>query len=459
MALPRLEQEFIAAGGSREAFDEVAHGGLRATDLVRQDGETAPVEARALALRALKPGVLLEYHCYNERGRDQGQAILRFGAWIDQSLLQFRGVHLGASDGYYDWWAKANLDAGKTTYHLCEAKRARCRIPDVGGGDNIHVGKRHLVNPLCLMRGDYGESLGLQELREGLEARLVHFPPLAPPVDPGKSGRPEVVVVPRSGLDEAMDGEQPGLEDPRFEKMMEMAQKAKQGDQAPRGRSPKKTASSGFGGVLLSRAQKQDERSRSRGGASPGAVSGDEPKPSGRPAKKRRGRSSSSSKDGSSEEPDFQKASSREVDLIRMSRRDPGCLLRSALKEMSRYLTARGEAETEDSSRGRVLSYLHQILLPQYPKAGLRSQRELITLGSALDLLLDGELGRCGDLLIQRFKAVEASLAADGNWSLAKHQELIPGQASLSSRAELTEAAKAELRALKLKAALQKGNK
>ena len=250
-----------------------------------------------------------------------------------------------------------------------------------------------------------------------------------------------------------------GLEDPRFEKMMEMAQKAKQGDQAPRGRSPKKTSGGGFGGVLLSRAQKQDERSRSRGGASPGAVSGDEPKPSGRPAKKRRGRSSSSSKDGSSEEPDFQKASSREVDLIRMSRRDPGCLLRSALKEMSRYLTARGEAETEDSSRGRVLSYLHQILLPQYPKAGLRSQRELITLGSALDLLLDGELGRCGNLLIQRFKAVEASLAADGNWSLAKHQELIPGQASLSSRAELTEAAKAELRALKLKAALQKGNK
>ena len=206
MALPRLEQEFIAAGGSREAFDEVAHGGLRATDLVRQDGESAPVEARALALRALKPGVLLEYQCYNERGRDQGQAILRFGAWIDQSLMQFRGVHLGASDGYYDWWAKANLDAGKTTYHLCEAKRSRCRIPDVGGGENIHVGKWHLVNPLCLMRGDYGESLGLQELREGLEARLVHFPPLAPPVDPGKGGRPEVVVVPRSGLDEAMDG-------------------------------------------------------------------------------------------------------------------------------------------------------------------------------------------------------------------------------------------------------------
>lgn len=72
-----------------------------------------------------------------------------------------------------------------------------------------------------------------------------------------------------------------------------------------------------------------------------------------------------------------------------------------------------------------------------------------MTLATALDFLLDGRLGQLGDLLAQRFKAIEASLAADGNWAVARHQELIPTQASLSTKAELTEAAKAELRAQK----------
>ncbi len=80
-----------------------------------------------------------------------------------------------------------------------------------------------------------------------------------------------------------------------------------------------------------------------------------------------------------------------------------------------------------------------------------------MTLASALDLLLEGNLGMLGDILAQRFKAIEASLAADGNWAVARHQELIPVQASLSTKAELTEAAKAELRAQKLKSQLTRG--
>ena len=119
-----------------------------------------------------------------------------------------------------------------------------------------------------------------------------------------------------------------------------------------------------------------------------------------------------------------------------------------------------GSTDSEPGFRvasGQVVSYIHQILLPQFPKAGLRAQRELITLASSLGLLLEGELGRVGDLLVQRFKAIEASLAADGNWMVARHQELIPGQASLSTKAELTEAGRAELRAQKLRQQMSKG--
>ena len=150
--------------------------------------------------------------------------------------------------------------------------------------------------------------------------------------------------------------------------------------------------------------------------------------------KKRQRADESDSGDSSGSEVDFRVASSREVDLVHLSQKNPGCLLRSALKEMSRYLAARGEAMVEEPGSGKVVSYLHQILLPQFPKTGIRSHRELVTLATALDLLLDGKLGMLGDLLAQRFKAIEASLAADGNWAVARHQELIPTQASLSTK-------------------------
>lgn len=106
---------------------------------------------------------------------------------------------------------------------------------------------------------------------------------------------------------------------------------------------------------------------------------------------------------------------------------------------------------SEETSHNRVLSYLHQILLPQYPKAGLRSQRELVTIATALDALLDGNLGLVGDVMAQRFKAIESSLAAEGNWQVARHHELIPTSATLATRSELSEAARAEARALRLR--------
>lgn len=142
-----------------------------------------------------------------------------------------------------------------------------------------------------------------------------------------------------------------------------------------------------------------------------------------------------------------------------LSKQNPGCLLRSALREMNRYMAARGEALSEKESRNRVVSYLHQILLPQYPKAGLRSQRELVTIASCIDALLDGDLGGLGDLLAQRFKAIECSLASEGSWQVAKHHELIPSVPTLSTKAEMSEAAKAEARALRLKKQMLKGGK
>ena len=67
-----------------------------------------PDEARRLAFKVLQPDRMVEYHCYSERGRDQGVALVRFEQWIDRDHLKFKGTNLAASDEYYDWWAKRN---------------------------------------------------------------------------------------------------------------------------------------------------------------------------------------------------------------------------------------------------------------------------------------------------------------------------------------------------------------
>ena len=56
---------------------------------------------------------------------------------------------------------------------------------------------------------------------------------------------------------------------------------------------------------------------------------------------------------------------------------------------------------------------------------GMRNTREIQTVSWALDLLVMGELAQLGDVLMQRYKALEASVS-DGGWHLARHYELIP---------------------------------
>ena len=126
---------------------------------------------------------------------------------------------------------------------------------------------------------------------------------------------------------------------------------------------------------------------------------------------------------------------------------------------MSRYLSSRSDTtQKEDPFDQKVLGYLNQIVLTANPpsKIGVRARRELVTLATALDELLENNTLRCLDLLMQRFKAVEASLQ-DGGWSLARHYELIPPHgAQLSREDEREMATKAELRSLRLRDAALK---
>lgn len=116
---------------------------------------------------------------------------------------------------------------------------------------------------------------------------------------------------------------------------------------------------------------------------------------------------------------------------------------------MSQYLAARvGESDDvgETWRDQRVGAYLNQVLFTQHPpkEIGVRNVRELITLGECIDLLMSNELPRLGDVLMQRLKAVEASLSE--GWAVASQQELIPGpRATLTAPAEKSFAAKQAL--------------
>ena len=76
-----------------------------------------------------------------------------------------------------------------------------------------------------------------------------------------------------------------------------------------------------------------------------------------------------------------------------------------------------------------VTRYLTTALVPgasaagQYVGRGM--MREMRTLSESLDAVIRGEPARAGDIMMQRFRAIEMSIS-DGHWNLAQHLELIP---------------------------------
>ena len=88
---------------------------------------------------------------------------------------------------------------------------------------------------------------------------------------------------------------------------------------------------------------------------------------------------------------------------------------------------------------------------------GDRDKRELQTLAICCDHLAKGNTAGLGDVLMQRFKAVESSLNHKGSWDLSKHLELVPTQHfQATSMKEQEAAARMVVRESQLQNALRK---
>jgi len=152
---------------------------------------------------------------------------------------------------------------------------------------------------------------------------------------------------------------------------------------------------------------------------------------------KRRDRSCSSS--DSSSKPVFRGAPTifKGSKFLQTAVTQEGALLENGVLMMRKALAARqgGGGLTSETIeqlttlQGVVTNYLTVGLGPsaasQGKPLGMRNEREMRTLAESLDALLNGDLGRAGDIMMQRFRACEVN-AIEGDWGMAKHLELIP---------------------------------
>ena len=137
-------------------------------------------------------------------------------------------------------------------------------------------------------------------------------------------------------------------------------------------------------------------------------------------------RSSSSASSGSSAL--FQKApllSGGNANKIRRIAEDQaGALYDSAVSSMSKLLGARGGAGPSGMSSGQCTTYLRSIMFGEHPLFQLPPDnvREIQSLVKTLDELGQGRVKSVGDLLAQRFKALELELK--GRPDLARELDL-----------------------------------
>jgi hypothetical protein len=137
-----------------------------------------------------------------------------------------------------------------------------------------------------------------------------------------------------------------------------------------------------------------------------------------------------SSKGSSSDNESSSEETKLEPPLKRKSKEKPGSVLQLLVQHARDQLdqTAKVsvlEKTADPTNMGiKLASYFSIVVRPQMGQA-MGPLREMHMLTQAMDLLRQGQLGLCGDVLAGRFMSLHQS-ALDGSWSSAKFLELMP---------------------------------
>ena len=131
---------------------------------------------------------------------------------------------------------------------------------------------------------------------------------------------------------------------------------------------------------------------------------------------------------------------SGQLKLASYARKKPGRLAARMLHKMVQE-SAHGSVGAASSEMSQTppaaVHYLLTVMIPQLgAKANLRTQRELRTICTAIDMLAQLKPAQAADLLAQRVKALQKA-SVDGHWGSAQFLELLsPEAATLLDRAE-----------------------
>ena len=213
-----VRAELKRKGGNDADWNDLLGEGLQLSDLgwidSSKDGD--PI-GRVRDL--LCEGRMIEYQCYDFRHRPQGYAVIELLGWADEEERLLKGVHLAASDEYYQWYGENSLGVDESVYHLCSKGHRECGFKLVRGDRRqvIHLDKWRAVNAGILEGQAYSHDVAVSRMRTAV-GRMVPQP-LAPPG--GGPAPPVGVGVVGSGLDEALaSGGFPP--EPRLEKRPEL---------------------------------------------------------------------------------------------------------------------------------------------------------------------------------------------------------------------------------------------
>ena len=444
--MERLKTEFLSKGGSEEEWRDVISEGLTPEDMEEYEvgfSKGGPMEH---AKKVLSVGRVVEYSCYDHQWRPQGKALIEIQGFDDEAHHTLRARHLTASDDYYEWYAQTNLSEDRAVYHLCDVEAKKCpfKLRSRDRREVVHLAEWKAVSPGMMLTAHYSKEIAYGRVEDAVRRYVPHpgAPPRAgvgvmAPEDPGRGG---------TGLDEVLHGMGPAGPEPPKER------EPPGGVEVPRG---------SVGAVLKRKADEHQAATALKKKPRKKKKKTDEKLAK----KKRKGADESDSESSreassTSSDEDFRQPPTRGgEELWRLSRKHPGRLLKRGMKELGRYLADRaGDGEGGRWEERRVMAYINQVMLSQggTQGIGLRNQREAVTLGTCLDLLLMGDLASLGDTLMQRLKALESAVQDQG-WQSARHLEIIPPQsASLCTVGERDQAAKQELRMMKLRGAMTK---
>eukprot|EP00435_Cladocopium_sp_Y103_P069951 s456_g34.t1 len=146
---------------------------------------------------------------------------------------------------------------------------------------------------------------------------------------------------------------------------------------------------------------------------------------------------------------------SSQLRLTRYAQKMPGRLASRMLQKMlkeSAHGSVGAVTKERNPTPSSAVHYLMTVLFPQLgAKLNLRSQRELKTLCTAIDMLAVKQPAHAADVLTQRVKAVERA-TLDGHWGQAQFLELLsPEQGGLLERDEQVYTSREYLQDMKLR--------